>query len=503
LCCKQEKKEKKKQTATETSAMTSRFFLLTLCMLALCGVALAVDYTQLVNLPAGLSNQNGHTYLKQSTVVSHFGAPCAFKTNCQPVSNSKVKALLKTVQVHENFKAYGLGPAVDRLKAALDNLKVDHPDLYGQLGFSGMLCCRAVRGSSKSYSNHAFGMAVDFNVNGKLDPRADGKAQRGLLTLYPYMAEQGFFWAAGYSPAYEDAMHFEISQQTFTTWLADGTLSSSRNDPVETVEQCAWPVYSLARDQNDPATANVYALQRLLNYRGFTTGADGRFGSGTDRQVRAFQNAKALTSDGVVGQRTWTELLGAYSVLRKTSQGPDGRAMAVQELLARTYSRSLGSNGVDGYFGQRSVDGTLYFQGKYYFQKDGEVDLTVFKGMLTRCTGPLTPSRKTSFRQEPETIEENGDPDNAEETANANDGPDDGLILAILLPCVLAATAVLCIGAWVVIRYRHHRSVVPDFISNRWSAAHPASSTSASDPLASSSPDAGGDYALMENVDEP
>mmetsp|Transcript_17335 Transcript_17335/g.44138 ORF Transcript_17335/g.44138 Transcript_17335/m.44138 type:complete len:489 (+) Transcript_17335:68-1534(+) len=483
---------------------TPKLLLCTLVLTVFVGGALAeIDYTELVTLPAGLSNQNGHTYLKQSTVMEHFGAPCAFKTDCQPVSNSKVKNLLATVQVHDNFKAYGLRPAVTRLKAALDNLKADHPTLYSQLGFSGMLCCRAVRGSSTSYSNHAFGMAVDFNIKGKLDPRADGKTQRGLLTLYPYMHEQGFFWAAGYSPAYEDAMHFEISQQTFTTWLSDGTLSGSTSDPPKTVEQCAWPVYSAARNSNDAPAANVYALQRLLNYRGQTVTVDGRLGSGTDSAVRAFQRSSGLTIDGIVGQVTWTALFGAHSVLRKTASGPDGRAMAAQELLSRTFGRNLGSSGVDGYFGQRSVEATIYFQEKHYFPKDGEVDLTIFKGLLTRCTGPLTPSRKVSFRQEAENLEENGDPDDAEEVANGGDD-DAGHIAAIVVPCLLAATALVCIGAWVVIRRRNDRSVVPDFISSRVGGRQPNTKSGSSEsPLGAESSSAGGDYALMETVDEP
>ncbi len=56
----------------------------------------------------------------------------------------------------------------------------------------------------------------------------------------------------------------------------------------------------------------VKTLQRLLIALGYDLGeygADGDFGSATDKAVRAFQKDRNLEADGIVGQNTWNELL--------------------------------------------------------------------------------------------------------------------------------------------------------------------------------------------------
>lgn len=56
--------------------------------------------------------------------------------------------------------------------------------------------------------------------------------------------------------------------------------------------------------------AQVKTLQRLLNALGYDCGkVDGIFGQGTRAAVVAFQRAKGLTADGIVGKATWTALL--------------------------------------------------------------------------------------------------------------------------------------------------------------------------------------------------
>lgn len=59
--------------------------------------------------------------------------------------------------------------------------------------------------------------------------------------------------------------------------------------------------------------ASVKAMQLLLIGYGYpcgSTGADGDFGSNTDKALRAYQAAVGLAVDGICGENTWGKLLG-------------------------------------------------------------------------------------------------------------------------------------------------------------------------------------------------
>lgn len=57
----------------------------------------------------------------------------------------------------------------------------------------------------------------------------------------------------------------------------------------------------------------VRQLQDLLTDNGFPTMTDGRFGPGTQEAVMAFQKARGLEDDGIVGPITWSNLFGKPS----------------------------------------------------------------------------------------------------------------------------------------------------------------------------------------------
>lgn len=53
----------------------------------------------------------------------------------------------------------------------------------------------------------------------------------------------------------------------------------------------------------------VRVLQRLLLNNRYAVRLDGTFGAVTETAVKAFQNQRNLSADGVVGSRTWRELI--------------------------------------------------------------------------------------------------------------------------------------------------------------------------------------------------
>ena len=53
----------------------------------------------------------------------------------------------------------------------------------------------------------------------------------------------------------------------------------------------------------------VNILQGLLNANGLICDVDGKFGSGTEEQVKLYQKQNKLKTDGIVGANTWNKLL--------------------------------------------------------------------------------------------------------------------------------------------------------------------------------------------------
>lgn len=75
----------------------------------------------------------------------------------------------------------------------------------------------------------------------------------------------------------------------------------------------------------------VSEIQTLLNSKGFPVGAvDGAFGVKTKKAVMAFQKAKRLDPDGIVGPKTWAAL--AATPPRPRKPGPKTGGVSVQQL---------------------------------------------------------------------------------------------------------------------------------------------------------------------------
>ena len=152
-------------------------------------------------------------------MIKKFGKPReAMSSDCQPVTSEALKKRMVTDSVGR-FKVTGLKPAVESLKAVMKDIAIQQPDIYAALGSAGMLCCRYVRGSASSISNHSWGTAIDLTLHGILDKRGDGMVQHGLTLIAPIFNRHGWYWGAAFKT--EDAMHFEVSRGKLEEWLPD------------------------------------------------------------------------------------------------------------------------------------------------------------------------------------------------------------------------------------------------------------------------------------------
>ena len=85
-------------------------------------------------------------------------------------------------------------------------------------------------------------------------------------------------------------------------------------EKTETTEEVGIVVIKLNVLQKGAEGEQVKALQRMLWAMGhYNSYIDGDFGSKTDEAVRAFQKQKGLAVDGIVGEQTWTALMGVAS----------------------------------------------------------------------------------------------------------------------------------------------------------------------------------------------
>jgi len=141
--------------------------------------------------------------------------------DCQPMTNPKLKEMLQVADVGP-IRVTALEPAIESLRRVFEAVRVTDPDLYPLITSAGSLCVRQIRGTNGRTSTHSFGLAVDVNIDGRLDTFADGKTQLGLTILADFFVDEGWVWGAGFSR--EDSMHFEVSRQKMEQWRAEGKL---------------------------------------------------------------------------------------------------------------------------------------------------------------------------------------------------------------------------------------------------------------------------------------
>ncbi len=159
----------------------------------------------------------GSSFLRET-----FGLPREDLTDeCQSMTNPRLEELLVLEEVGP-VRVRMLKPAVDSLRAVFENIQRTDPDLYARINTAGSLCVRRIRGATSSASAHAYGLAVDLNIDGVLDTLGDGKTQLGLTILADFFREEGWVWGAAWGR--EDSMHFEVSRNKIEEWLEAGLI---------------------------------------------------------------------------------------------------------------------------------------------------------------------------------------------------------------------------------------------------------------------------------------
>ncbi|SIT01340.1 D-alanyl-D-alanine carboxypeptidase [Roseivivax lentus] len=180
------------------------------------------DFAQVV-LIAGRRNANdGLTVASPRFLRDTFGLPGAqLGDECGALTNPRLRNLIATEDVGP-IRARLLAPALASLRAVFAEIEAFEPELYARIASSGSLCVRLIRGSASAASAHAYGLAVDLNIDGELDGFADGRTQLGLILLAEFFNKAGWIWGAGFSR--EDSMHFEVSREKIEEWRSLGLL---------------------------------------------------------------------------------------------------------------------------------------------------------------------------------------------------------------------------------------------------------------------------------------
>jgi hypothetical protein len=172
--------------------------------------------TTLLPRPDRATMNVGLASVNSSFMVQTLGNPrSSYSTDCQPMENATLRRHVTTENVGP-FRVTGLRPAVESLRNVMSQIQRDQPAVYTALGTAGMLCCRYVRGSTSSISNHSWGTAIDLTLNGVLDRRGNDQVQLGLTLIAPIFNAHGWYWGAAFRT--EDAMHFEVGRALISQW---------------------------------------------------------------------------------------------------------------------------------------------------------------------------------------------------------------------------------------------------------------------------------------------
>lgn len=133
-----------------------------------------------------------------------------------------------------------------------------------------------------------------------------------------------------------------------------------------------WP----AAQEGDRG-ANVSTVQYLATHHGHATEPDGDFGPNTKTAVQAFQQAKGLDADGIVGDQTWPALVVDVA---EGAQAPDAVNAAKVQLNKHGSSLPL-----DGAYDAATTEAVKQFQSAHGLNASGSVDQTTWHALAANA----------------------------------------------------------------------------------------------------------------------
>lgn len=183
-------------------------------------------YSQLVSIPFDRRKVNGSlSPARNASNTALIGSPRGtYDSTCQEATDHALIERLGKFSF-AGIPAWGLKPFAEVLTRIDAEIRQKHPDLYQHLGYKEVLCCRLVRGSNCSISNHSWGIAIDLTFDEISNIRGGNLVQVGLLRIAPIFKAHRLFWGIGFPV--QDAMHFEASEQLIKGWAKDGQIRSS------------------------------------------------------------------------------------------------------------------------------------------------------------------------------------------------------------------------------------------------------------------------------------
>lgn len=202
-------------------------------------------------------------------------------------------------------------------EAGSDPVMQDEQDRFFDANYFNPACTSAsasgltsVLAQAVVYDSHIHGnwRAMRDAANQKCGaPGSNGVTEQQWLTVYVQTRKQWLLSSHPPLPASAYRMDAFLSLMTDGNWNLDLPLQ------VHGVTIFAADLNDAAppslRLSNPPITSDsVRKLQASLARAGFDCGQDGSFGSKTEAAVKAFQAAKGMPQDGIVGPEVWAAL---------------------------------------------------------------------------------------------------------------------------------------------------------------------------------------------------